>query len=244
MSSDGVFAALAVALFFAIHLGSRGLERLPRPALSLVMSLAGGVAVAYVFLHLIPDLARRGDAFVSPLPGIDIYLLSLIGLIGFFGMERLVVRSEEKSEALSGEKDVGPFLFWLHIGAFAFNSFIIGYLLVDEREGGLPYRALYAVALGLHFMTNDHALRLRHAALHRRHGRWVLAMAVILGWVAGFADIFHEQVVAGLFAILAGGITFNVLKEELPSAEGGSFKAFAAGALLYAGILAVISSIS
>ena len=65
-----------------------------------------------------------------------------------------------------------------------------------------------------------------------------------LGWVAGFADIFDEHVGAGLFAILAGGITFKVLKEELPSAEGGSFKAFAAGALLYAGILAVIYSIS
>src|SRR5690606_10362732 len=101
----------------------------------------------------------------SPLPGIDIYLLSLIGLIGFFGMERLVVRSEEKSEALSGEKDVGPFLFWLHIGAFAFNSFIIGYLLVDEREEGFPTRLSTRSRWGLHFMTNDHALRLRHAAL-------------------------------------------------------------------------------
>jgi hypothetical protein len=244
MSADSVFAAVAVVLFFAIHLGSRSLERLPKSTLSLVMSLAGGVSAAYVFLHLIPDLARRGEAFPAPVPGIDIYLLSLIGLIGFFGMERLVVRSEDRAEAASGEREVGPFLFWLHIGAFAFNSFIIGYLLVDEREGGLSYQALYAIALGLHFMTNDHALRLRHAALHRRHGRWVLAIAVILGWVAGFVGIFHEQVVAGLFAILAGGITFNVLKEELPSAEGGSFEAFAAGALSYAIMLAVISAVS
>ena len=97
MSTDSVFATFAVALFFAIHLGSRGLERLPRPALSLVMSLAGGVSAAYVFLHLIPDLARRGEAFPAPVPGFDIYLLSLIGLIGFFGMERLVVRSEDRS---------------------------------------------------------------------------------------------------------------------------------------------------
>lgn len=244
MSHDSVFAAAVVLLFFAIHLGSRYLEVLPKRTLSTVMSVAGGVSAAYVFLHLIPDLARHEDAFASPLPGAEIYLLSLIGLIGFFGIERLVVRSEDRSPAASSEREVGPLLFWTHIGAFALNSFIIGYLLVEEHEGRMSYKILYAIALGLHFMTNDHALRLRHAALHRRHGRWVLAIAVIVGWLAGSADILHEHVVAGLFAILAGGIIFNVLKEELPPDEGGSFKAFAVGALCYAFILASVSRIS
>jgi hypothetical protein len=247
MESETALATLFVLLFFALHLGSRRLEHLPPRTRSLIMSVAGGVAAAYVFLHLLPDLGQYGAAISPALAGngdgLGVYLLALLGVLAFFGIERLVVHSEEKSQAAGGEREVGPFLFWVHIGVFACNSFVIGMLLVDRAEATV-YQALHAVALALHFIANDHALRLRHDRLHQRHGRWALAVAVLLGWAAGVMEAVPAILVNAMFAFVAGGIVFNVFKEELPSERGGSFIAFAGGAASYAGLLIIASIVA
>lgn len=244
MQSDTALAAAFVLFFFAVHLGSRRLERLPPRSRSVIMSVAGGVAAAYVFLHLLPDLGRHNETIVTVLPGggngLGVYLLALLGVLTFFGLERLVVRSEDRSQAADGEREVGPLLFWAHIGAFAGNSFVIGLLLVEHDEA-TAYRAVHAAALALHFVATDHALSLRHDRLHQRHGRWALAIAVLIGWAVGIMEVLPTVVVAGMFAFVAGGIVFNVFKEELPSDRGGSFIAFAGGAAGYAALLVLIA---
>ncbi len=42
---------------------------------------------------------------------------------------------------------------------------------------------LFFVAMALHFVVNDHGLREHHKEAYLRTGRWVLAAAVVLGWV-------------------------------------------------------------
>jgi hypothetical protein len=240
MDWDTLVATLLVVLLFAIHLASRKLEHIGEEKRSFVMSVAGGVSAAYVFLHLLPELRQHESLVVQAVPAltdeVGIYLLALLGLMVFFGLERLVVRSEERTR----EKEVGPVLFWTHIGAFAVNSFIIGHLIV-VRDDNTAYMVLFAIALALHFVTNDHALRLRHEKLHQRHGRWILAAAVVLGWAAGVSDLLPDAVAAALLAVLAGGIVFNVMKDELPPHKGGSFTAFAIGAASYAALLAIMA---
>ncbi len=52
-----------VGVLAALHLASPHLRRLPfvpEPALA---SFAGGLAVAYVFVHLLPELAEHQEAF-------------------------------------------------------------------------------------------------------------------------------------------------------------------------------------
>lgn len=241
MDSDAVAASFFVLVFFAIHLASRRLEHLREEHRSFILSVAGGVSAAYVFLHLLPDLEEHGETLNGAAPflpdEIGIYLVALLGLIVFFAIERLVVRSEGAAHAFDGQKDVGLPLFWTHIGVFAFNSFVIGHLLFEHDNDNNFYMLLYAIALALHFVTNDHALRLRHSRLHQRHGRWVLAGSVLFGWGFGVLEVLPDALLAAFFAFLAGGIIFNVMKEELPPDSGGSFTAFFAGATGYALLL-------
>jgi hypothetical protein len=198
--------------------------------------MASGVSVTYVFIYLLPKLRAHEDVLARHAPWVpgdeNVYLIALAGLILFYAVERLVIRAEARNPG--GEAEVGLTLFWSHIGIFAVNSFVIGHLLVEERDNDTVHLLLYASALGLHFMVNDHALRRRHARLHRRHGRLVLAIAVALGWAAGLADLLPDLMTAVLFSLLAGGIVFNVMKDELPSDQGGSFPAFLTGAMVYA----------
>ena len=84
---------------------------------------------------------------------------------------------------------------------------------------------------------NDHGLREHHKHTYLRTGRWVLAIAVVLGWVVGLLTEIPEVAIAVLTAFLAGGVVLNVLKEELPEKRESRFWAFALGAAAYTVLL-------
>lgn len=46
-----------------------------------------------------------------------------------------------------------------------------------------------------------------------------------------------ESLISALFALPAGGIILNVVKEELPEERKSNFGAFGGGATVYAGLL-------
>lgn len=86
-------------------------------------------------------------------------------------------------------------------------------------------------------MVNDLGLREDHKGAYDRAGRWVLAVAIFAGWVAGLLFEVSEAAIAVLFAFLAGGVIMNVLKEELPEERESRFWAFVLGAGIHAAIL-------
>jgi len=183
-----LWPAIAVSEFVAIHVSGyrlRWLAHTPRSIWRL--SLAGGSSVAYVFLHLLPELARGQQALEGATRGElassleqHIYLLALAGLTLFYGLERLA--SGSRLQTQNGAQATGAGVFRLHIASFAIYSFLIGYLLVHGERSDLFF---YATAMGLHFLVNDHALREHHQARYDRVGRWLLAAAVLAGWAFG-----------------------------------------------------------
>jgi hypothetical protein len=223
-----LLATGSVALLFAlVHLLGARLDWLRTAPRSIWLSAAGGVSVAYVFVHILPDLAehQRQVEERGILAGIEshVWLIALLGLGMFYGLERLARRRT---------RDTG--IFWVHLGSFALYNFLIGYLLLHrEEQGGLFF---YAAALGLHFLVNDQGLREHHGGAYRR-ARWLLAAAPIAGWGLGALYALPPLAITALFGFLAGGIILNVLKEELPEDRESRFAAFAAGAAGYAALL-------
>lgn len=238
-----VYAALAAALGLAlVHLFAgklRFLEGIPR---SVWLSTAGGVSVAYVFLHLLPELAEGQEQLREALGGVlglaerHVYLLALLGLAVFYGLERLALESR-RSRGDVEEERTPPGVFWIHIASFAFYNALIGYLLLHREGDSLAGLALYFVAMALHFVVNDYGLREHHQERYHRVGRWVLAAAVVVGWLLGTAVELPETAIALLVAFLAGGIILNVLKEEVPDERRSRFWALAAGMSAYAALL-------
>jgi zinc transporter ZupT len=233
------FLALGFALIHLLIGRLTFLEAIPR---SRWLSAAGGVAVAYVFLHVLPELAegqrtvREHLAGASVLSGRHVYLIALVGLAAFYGLERLV-RSARRGGA--GDAAIPRGLFWLHLGSFALYNVILSYLLLHREDPTPAGLVLYFVAIGLHLMTTDFGLRQDAPAGYDRVARWVLSAAVLAGWLLGVSIDVAEPAVAMLFAFLAGGIVLNVLKEELPEERESRFGAFALGAGGYALVLLV-----
>jgi hypothetical protein len=130
-------------------------------------------------------------------------------------------------------------VFWLHTASFAAYNALIGYLLLHREDQGPGPLVLFAFAMGVHFLVNDYGLRRDHKGAYDRVGRWVLAAAILAGWVVGLSFEVSEAALAVLFAFLAGGVIMNVLKEELPEERESRFFAFALGAALYSVVLLV-----
>ena len=63
--------------------------------------------------------------------------------------------------------------------------------------------------------------------------------SVLLGWFVGTTIEISPATLARLFAVVAGGVVINSIKEELPSEKEGNFWAFLAGAAAYALLLMV-----
>lgn len=241
-----VAAALAALALGSLHLVAgrlRFLDAIPR---SRWLSFGSGVSVAYVCMHVLPELAAHQRRLAgTELPGLGllehhVYFFALLGLSVFYGLERLVTRSRLHSRRAHGVDIAGPGVFWIHVGSFAGYNALIGYLLLHRETPGVRGLTLFALAMGAHFVVNDYGLR--HDHRHRYHdiGRWILAVAVLIGWSIGATTRIHRTALAIFFAFLAGGVLLNVLKEELPRERESAFWAFALGAAAYTALLRIL----
>jgi hypothetical protein len=227
-----VSAAIALGLALAHVLAGqlRFVHMSPRSAW---LSFAGGVAVAFVFLELLPALHRvhqaMGDVFFP-------YALALAGLAAFYAME-IAARRFRKER---GRADaVARRLFVVHIGAFAAYNAVIGSLVVDRVDMEPMRQGTFFLALGVHLIVNDLALREHHEDDYARFGRWVLAAAVLAGWVGSELIDAPAALHSGAVAVVAGAIILNVLKEELPPDRDSRFGAFTAGCVIFAALLLI-----
>lgn len=220
--TGGVFEVLTIVIL-AIGLAAVHLVADRFPVFGIIsrprwLSAASGVSTVYVFVYLFPKL--------DVLDGIEpnVYAVVFLGLAAFFALERLGrVAQSPRVERLLDEP-----VFWFHITAFATYNLLIGYLLARGVliDGRIPF----AVAMAMHGFGNDEGLRRHHREPYHRIGRWVLAGSVVLGALAGFVVAIDPWTLGILLGLLAGGIIFNTIKEELPPDRESSFVGFAAGA--------------
>ncbi|TFI57538.1 hypothetical protein E2493_14290 [Sphingomonas parva] len=239
-----LLTGIIAAAFALVHIVGKDLRFLQRTPRSIWLSLAGGVSLAYVFVHLLPELAEWQKASARHIGAnafaveSHIYLAALLGLVVFYGLDRLVRQSKRKNRDV-GQPGSSPRVFWIHLSSYAVYSVLIGYLLVHREEADLRGLVIYAIALGLHFVVNDQGLREYHGDAYDRTGRWLLAAAPPLGWLIGTGFALSPLLIALVFGFLAGGLVLNVLKEELPEDRESRFGALAAGAAGFALLLLI-----
>jgi hypothetical protein len=242
--------SFVVAVVFAlVHLAPERLRSLVHAPRSRWLSMAGGIAVAYVFVHLLPELREHQRAIEAQIDaGLlvflrdHLYLMALVGLVAFYGLEHAAVSAAQRREGTGeSEEHAGQDVFLLHAAAYVTYNALIGYLLLHREGAGVVDLVFYAVAMVLHLLVNDGALEGHHGPLYRKYGRWFLAAAPLVGWGAGLVLDFDQVIVSSLFAFVAGGIILNVLKEELPEERSSRFPAFAGGATVYAVLLLATS---
>lgn len=232
--------AVALAL---VHLAGgtlRLLEGIPR---SRWLSAAGGTAVAYVFVHLLPELAEAQEAVgeaADRAPAVlehHAYLFALAGLAVFYALEHMAIDSRRRRGEQGAEDRTGSRTLWVNAAAYGIYSGLVGYLIVHRHEEGVASLLFFALAMAVHFLVADFGLREHHKQDYRRVVRWILAAAVLGGWAIGVTIEVSEAALGLLLAFLAGGVILNTIKEEVPGERQARLLPFLAGAGLYAALL-------
>lgn len=214
-----------LALFLSVfHVFSGKLKFITYIPRSIWLSIGGGVSTAYVFLHLIPELAAGEELFESN----NTYLFALAGLVTFYGLEKYVKSAKKDRKR---EQDS----FWVHIASYTIYNFIIGYILVLEFSGSELY--FFTLAMAFHFLVNDYSLRHHHGNLYDQKGRWVISIAIAAGAGLALLTEISHHVIAGATSFIGGAVIMNTLKEELPEERNSRFWAFVAGVVGYSVIL-------
>ena len=215
---------LAIVLAL-VHVASPKARSLLAGRQDLVSSFAGGMAIAFVFLHLLPQLDRSHH-----IVGEAIYLIVLMGFLFFYTAEHTLNRKRETS---TRKRTISKVQFSLHL-AFAW---VYSWLLMYAMPTQIQMEGVHAVpiiaALGLHLLQQDYSLGREFVEEFDQWGRYLLAAAPLIGWLADYAivlDKFHSDILTGF---LAGWSLYNVLKMQLPEHREASLRWFLSGVVVF-----------
>ena len=181
-------------------------------------SFGGGAGIAYVFVHLLPELASHGQA-LSEAPGMETFaptpiteaLLFLIALAGIMVTYSLDVLATH-------ERQAGRVAGSLHTLNFAAISYLYAYSLPSLISTGLAYGVLFTIAISAHVLLADRTMAARHPTIFRTRTRWLGTAALVLGLL--HAALLHPVAdlhLAIATAFLGGGLLMAVFREELPA---------------------------
>lgn len=230
------FAAVLLAAAFVVGERTHLLGRLLTPRS--LTSFGGGMAAAYVFLHVMPELHGARHAFTEaaamalPYEGKAIYYLALAGFLSFYGIRHFHTRQLSAREGKPDRLD-----FQVQIGGFAAYAWLMGYLLLRGLEARHVAIGLYAVAMGFHCLAINRELSHEYGNDYRRSGRFILAGMALTGWASAALLDLPASLIPLLLAFLSGAVIMNSLILELPTEKDGRFWPFITGGLLYGLIL-------
>ncbi|MEI7900638.1 MAG: hypothetical protein WCK89_10305 [bacterium] len=244
-----VTSLIIALLFAAIFLfGGQATFRSGHKGYRRFLSFAAGIAVAYVFVDVMPSLGRMRDmvmsapsAFQRFFPEYSVYLWAMAGFLLFYCLESMVVVVPRDSEGHAEDSAATPsWLAWLHIGGFAAYAWMLSYIMVWKLHEPMAL-AIYAVAMGMHIFPIACNLSSHYPEVYNRQGAVVLALASLLGWVTGVAVDIPKPILVNLVAVVVGGVIVNTTITELPKEGEGRRGHFLAGALVYTAMLLLLS---
>lgn len=181
-------------------------------------AFSGGLAVAYVFLHLLPSL-DAGHEVVGP----RIYFVALLGFVVFYGLDAF----------FQPPKHTHPTRYHAYLGAF----FVYDGLMVFTLGLDLPptpiLTMVFALSLALDVLNTDIELQEDYGARFAKSGRWVLLAGVAGGYALSLVRRPHPLVVDVLTAALAGFMIFHTSKGVFSVSKHSKFPAFMAGVLVF-----------
>lgn len=230
-------ALISVMIFIFVHLIAENTRRLDFNSHSRFLSTGSGVAIAYVFIDLLPKLSKNDTVVKEALGDIfpyfehHVYVMALLGFLLFF----VVDRSQELVKKQST-------YFYLSLGSYALFNFLVGYAVVDKDNPEVQPLVLFTFAMALHYFMNDYSLSEAHGEEYTHLGKWILIAFLFLGWLVGIWIELSPTAVALVSAFIGGGVIMNVTRHELPEENPHSLGAFLFATAAYTVILLAIGS--
>ena len=223
------WTTVVAAIVAIVHLTAPMIFEKSRRHTRIIGSLGAGMAVSYLFLHLLEELdllESESDAWFSDYQ----HMLLLTGFVLYYGSERLAIsRSEhglrEYSETIRFTTSMiaRSIYSWLFVFSLPVNI---------QEDNLLIVPGLLAILL--HLVHDDLELVEEYGERYRRYGRYILTAAVVSAWI-GDLCYFGDSIMASgiLTALLAGAVLYRTLSNPTIHQHRASFGWFAGGILLF-----------
>jgi hypothetical protein len=203
-------------------------------------ALSAGVAVAYVFVNVLPELEEHGTIIsqsgLGALLNADkrVYLWALAGFITFARLNgpRAALPGIPQSHRVRS--------YWTAMARFAPYMLLMGYLLVSRETASETALFVYVLAMSLHIFMLDIETAEQFGRLYEPKGRATLASCVLAGWILGATGALPSGLTSRLFAFFLGGVMIISAHEEISTEGGRMFWWFVGGASVYACVLMLI----
>lgn len=223
----GLLAAVAIATCCIAAAEPRLGGRAWPPRL---LSAGAGIGLAYLIVHLLPETADATKTwqFTASWFHYDYLHAYVFILVGIFGtlMLRFLQHGQHGFSPHARIVVVQPTI----------AAALVGYVLATRTDAEIASLIIFSTAIGLHVVISAHALATQSQS---PSGGIVLAAAIITGYAIASATNPPTEVIAGLTAVLAGGVMTHVINEVQD--EEHHFGALGVGALLETALLFVTS---
>lgn len=196
------------------------------------LSIGSGIAIAYVFIDLLPKLSRNEGKlrafFDQFFPYLEhhVYIMALLGFLLFFVVDR--------SENIVKKKST---YFCISLGSYSLFNFFVGYAIADQNNTEVQPLYLFTFAMALHYFMNDYSLTESHGKTYNHLAKWILVCSLFFGWLVGLKTEISASAIALVNAFISGGVIMNVTRHELSLTTANSCHTFLISALLYALVL-------
>jgi len=209
------------------------------------VSFSAGTSVAYVFVHVFPEIALfqqqlfghdGGRSFVKE----QLYLAALAGLCLIFLLDSVEHQlAGGESPAPQPHKHYLKF-FWFRTSLYGLYNLMLAYMITEQPASGLVNLLLIAVALMLHFIVLNAGFIHEYGELYQKYVRWLVVAGLFLGWVLGIFTEVQDSIVVTCFAFIGGVIAYVALRYELTDTENQAPYYFLAGVVMYSLIILAI----
>lgn len=244
---QGLATASSAALFAMTFLFGRdvhplrGLIRDRR----VIVSFGAGVATAYLFMRMMPELAEAQmsiaqDALPGSAGGVIVYLAAMTGFLLVYGLDHFRRTAKQSAIGAAAGGEGGENVQGAYPYGMALYVLLLTYVLVEEPRASVAGTLLYAFAISFHFLAVDHTLRDEMGAAYDRLERFILAGMCVLGWgLSRLVDV-PDVGVSLLLAFVSGGAIVNSAIMELPTERDGRFFPFVLGSLTFGVVLMTV----
>ncbi|RLT99300.1 hypothetical protein [Ketobacter sp.] len=223
----------AISLMHVLHVPvARWLDRV-WPNWSIA---AGGFAVGYVFLLLLPKLtllANKSMVQLPQAPMIGVSLLYLCVLAGFICFWIVDLLEEERKEVTG---------FWrrVQITSFFLYALLTGEMVVADPDFVPLAYGLAISALVFHLAGMNHLFHHWHPGYFQSRMRWLMVLGTVLGAAGAWLDVWNGKFNGFINAFMGGAILINVIYYELPRRGIRKIRPFLLGTLAFAATILCI----
>jgi zinc transporter ZupT len=220
---------MAITLSLLLGFGPQIRARLHPHAME-VSSFGGGVAIAYVFLILFPEVEHSHEIL-----GASVHVITVLSLLVFFALEVLLSRLRAREhEPHHGHHNTAR--FWFHIVIIWVYTWLVMFTVPEDAADNLIYVLAASATIGVHLLYKDYVLRGHYEGRFEEAGRYILALAPIAGWLSHQLVEPSDGTLEIMIAILAGILIQSVFQDELPPIDRMSYRWLVAGVAIMAGL--------